>query len=60
MKKRMHPFKGEGAISTLRSAVKVLVIPANEESIVARETVAVVKRNRDQGSEIRDQSLVTG
>ncbi len=53
-------IKGEGAISTLRSAVKVLVIPANEESIVARETVAVVKRNRDQGSEIRDQSLVTG
>ncbi len=27
----------------LRSAVKVLVIPANEESIVARETVAVVR-----------------
>ena len=35
--------KGEGEISTLRSLVKVLVIPANEESIVARETVAVVK-----------------
>jgi acetate kinase len=52
-------IQGEGAISTLRSAVKVLVIPANEESIVARETMAVVKRNRDQGSEIRDQSLVT-
>jgi acetate kinase len=37
-------IKGEGEISTLRSAVKVLVIPANEESIVARETVAVVSR----------------
>jgi acetate kinase len=37
--------KGEGAISTPRSAVKVLVIPANEESIVARETVAVVSRS---------------
>ena len=29
-----------------RSAVKVLVIPANEESIVARETVSVVMRAR--------------
>jgi acetate kinase len=37
-------INGEGDISTLRSAVKVLVIPANEESIVARETVAVVKK----------------
>ena len=34
--------KGEGEISTPRPAVKVLVIPANEESIVARETVAVL------------------
>jgi acetate kinase len=39
-------LKGEGAISTLGSTVKVLVIPANEESIVARETVAVVTRAR--------------
>jgi acetate kinase len=39
-----HTIKGEGEISTLRSAVKVLVIPANEESIVARETVAVVMK----------------
>ena len=37
-------MKGEGEISTPRSAVKVLVIPANEESIVARETVGVVNR----------------
>jgi acetate kinase len=37
-------MKGEGEISTLRSLIKVLVIPANEESIVARETVAVVEK----------------
>ncbi|MGO8757864.1 MAG: acetate/propionate family kinase [Terracidiphilus sp.] len=43
-------IKGEGEISTLRSLVKILVIPANEESIVARETVAVVVRSRKQGS----------
>ncbi len=36
--------KGEGVISAERSSVKVLVIPANEEIIVARETVAVVGR----------------
>jgi acetate kinase len=40
-------LKGEGDISTLRSMVKVLVIPANEESILARETMAVVKRAKD-------------
>ena len=44
-------FQGEGEISTLRSAVKILVIPANEESIVARETAAVVMRSREQGTE---------
>jgi acetate kinase len=37
-------IKGEGAISTESSPVKVLVVPANEETIVARETVAVVER----------------
>jgi len=37
-------IEGEGEISTLRSIVKVLVIPANEESILARETIAVVKK----------------
>ncbi len=42
-------IQGEGEISTLRSAVKVLVIPANEESIVARETVAVVKQQAISG-----------
>jgi acetate kinase len=42
-------MKGEGEISTLRSLVKVLVIPANEESILARETVQVVMKSREQG-----------
>jgi acetate kinase len=37
-------LQGEGEISTLRSLVKVLLIPANEESILARETAAVVKK----------------
>ncbi len=42
-------LKCEGTISSSHSAVKVVVIPANEESIVARETVAVVVR-ATQGS----------
>ena len=46
-------FKGEGAISSANSPVKVLVVPANEEMIVARETAAVVRRAR-----AKDQSLV--
>ena len=37
-------IKGEGSISADGSKVKVLVVPANEEIIVARETVAVVNR----------------
>jgi len=41
---RNATIKGEGAISTDGSAVKVLVVPANEEIVVARETVAVVGR----------------
>jgi acetate kinase len=41
-----HAVRGEGEISTLRSAVKVLIIPANEESVVARETADVVSRTR--------------
>ncbi|MFP5209580.1 MAG: acetate kinase, partial [Acidobacteriota bacterium] len=41
---RNQSIKGEGAISTDASAVKVLVVPANEEIVVARETVAVVER----------------
>jgi acetate kinase len=41
---RNRTIKGEGPISTDRSKVKVLVVPANEEIVVARETVAVVGR----------------
>jgi acetate kinase len=43
-------LKGEGQISRSGSAVKVLVIPANEEAIVARETVAVVMKSREQAT----------
>jgi len=39
-------IKGEGEITTPRSAAKALVVPANEEMIVARETVAVVMKAR--------------
>jgi acetate kinase len=39
---RNRTIKGEAAISTDNSPVKVLVVPANEEVIVARDTVAVV------------------
>jgi acetate kinase len=41
---RNRSMKGEGAISTDSSPVKVLVVPANEEIIVARETAKVVGR----------------
>jgi acetate kinase len=36
----------EGEISTDSSSVKVLVVPANEEIIVARDTFAVVSRGK--------------
>ena len=36
----------EAIISTDRSAVQVMIIPANEEMIIARETVAVVAKAR--------------
>jgi acetate kinase len=39
-------INGEGAISTDGSAVKVLVVPAKEEAIVARDTMAVVESAR--------------
>ena len=41
---------GAGTISAANSRVHVLVVPANEESIVARETVAVVERVRASAS----------
>ena len=43
---RNRSLKGEGVISTDSSRVKVLVVPANEETIVARETAAVVNRSQ--------------
>jgi acetate kinase len=51
-------IKGEGEISTMRSMVKVLVIPANEESILARETVQVVKKSREQAAGNKQQVAV--
>lgn len=38
--------RSEGDISTADSRVNVLVVPANEEAIIARETMAVVNRAR--------------
>jgi acetate kinase len=46
-------IKGEGIISAASSPVKVFVVPANEEMIIARETVAVVGRVK-----IANQTLV--
>ena len=43
---RNRAIKGEAAISTDKSLVKVLVVPANEEIIIARDTVAVVNRGK--------------
>lgn len=44
---RNRSITGEGAISTAESMVSVFVVPANEELIVARETVAVVEKARE-------------
>jgi acetate kinase len=41
--KKNRAASGLGAISTENSAVKILIVPANEELIVARETVKVVE-----------------
>jgi acetate kinase len=43
---RNQNLAGEGVISTTESMVHVFVVPADEELIVARETVAVVERAR--------------
>jgi acetate kinase len=43
---RNRTIKGEGPISTGSSPVKVFVVPANEEAIIARDTAAVVSRAR--------------
>ena len=49
-------IKGEGAISTEGAAVKVLVVPANEEIVVARETMAVVSRAQAAGKTLVGQA----
>jgi acetate kinase len=41
---RNFALKGGGQISTDNSRVRIFVVPANEELIVARETAAVVQR----------------
>ncbi len=41
-----------GAISTESSRVKVLIVPADEEVIVARETVHVVERARVRSTKL--------
>ena len=46
---RNRTARGEGAISTESSAVKIWIVPANEEVIVARETAAVVNREMAVG-----------
>jgi acetate kinase len=53
---RNRSIKGEGAISAAGSAVKVLVVPANEEMIVARDTMAVVERARAAGHILAGQA----
>lgn len=45
---RNDHLRGEGPISTDGSAVQVLVIPANEELVIARETAALAARARLQ------------
>jgi len=46
---RNRTIRGEGPISTDASAVKALVVPANEEAIVARDTLDVVESARAAG-----------
>jgi acetate kinase len=53
---RNRTMKGEGAISTESSRVKVLVVPAYEEIIVARETAAVVSRAKAKAQTLAGQS----
>jgi acetate kinase len=44
--KKNRSATGLGAISAETSPVKILIVPANEELIVARETVKVVGEAR--------------
>ena len=49
-------IKGEGSISADDSKVKVLVVPANEEIVVARETVAVVNNANAAAQAMAEQA----
>jgi acetate kinase len=51
--KKNRTIKGEGPISTDISPVKVLVVPANEEIIVARETAVVSGRAQASSGQAR-------
>jgi acetate kinase len=44
--RRNQTVSGDGEISAADAPVDVLVVPANEELVVARETVSVVERSR--------------
>lgn len=46
--KRNSALAGEGLVTAENSAVKVYVVPANEELVVARETVAVAAAHATQ------------
>jgi acetate kinase len=46
--KKNSRAKGLGAISTENSAVKILIVPANEELIIARQTVQVVGESQSK------------
>jgi len=48
----------EGTISTDSSPVRVMVIPANEEMIVARETVDLVSQMQAAGTEAAQSAIV--
>ena len=50
-------MKGEGIICAERSSVAVLVVPANEETIVARETMAVFERNHTATTTAQSREL---
>ena len=56
---RNDSVKGEGIISTDQSAVRVFIVPANEEIVVARETVAVVVRSREAAQTITGNRVLT-
>jgi acetate kinase len=54
---RNRTIAGEGAISKPGSSVTVLVVPANEELIVARETTSVVEQARTNTDALVTQAI---